>query len=430
MSTSIQTSSVQTYNASLPTIARSAPRPYGLLLEMTYRCPLHCPYCSNPTRYPDTNRELTTEEWKRVLVEASELGVLHALFSGGEPLLRPDLPELVACAREAGLYTNLITSAIGLTRARAEALRDAGLDSIQISFQADEAELANAIAGFAAHQRKREAALMIRELGFPLTINTVLHRANIARVPAIIALAEELGADRLELANTQFYGWAFRNKETLLPTREQIEAADEIVIAAKERLRGRMELLHVLPDYHGDRPKPCMNGWGQRYLTVNPIGEVLPCPTAGEIESLRFDSVREHSLAWIWAESEAFNRFRGTEWMPEPCQSCALREVDFGGCRCQAALLTGDAANTDPACGLSPHRATLLKIIANIPQEDQQENQGVLNSGSDAGQNSAPTAEPIRWQYRANPGRESGRETEIKTVIRAANETAVQESKV
>jgi pyrroloquinoline quinone biosynthesis protein E len=290
------------------------------------------------------------------------------MLSGGEPLVRSDLPELVAAAREAGLYTNLITSGIGLTRTTAEQLKSAGLDSVQISFQADEAPLADAIAGVPAHARKRAAARLVGELGLPLTINVVLHRGNIGRLEAIIALAEEFGAHRLELANTQFYGWAFRNKESLLPTRAQLDAAEPIALAARARLRGKVDLLYILPDYYGDRPKPCMNGWGQRYLTVNPVGDVLPCPTAGEIKSMRFDNIRQHSLRWIWQESEAFNRFRGIGWMPEPCRSCDRRELDFGGCRCQAALLTGDAANTDPACALSPHHERLVHLVESVQQ--------------------------------------------------------------
>jgi pyrroloquinoline quinone biosynthesis protein E len=296
-------------------------------------------------------------------MEASQLGVLHVGFSGGEPLQRQDMVELVAAAREAGLYSNLITSSLGLNRSRAQELRDAGLDSIQISFQSDEKDLADRIAGTSAHAKKLEAAQMVRELGFPLTINTVLHRGNIERLEQIISLAESLGAERLELANTQYYGWAFRNRSMLLPTRAQVGRATEIAHAAKKRLLGRMEVLFVVPDYYSDRPKPCMHGWGQKHLTVNPAGEVLPCPTAHEIKTLRFDNVREKSLAWIWKESEAFNRFRGTEWLPDPCRSCEFREIDFGGCRCQAALITGDAAVTDPACQLSPNREELTRFV-------------------------------------------------------------------
>jgi PqqA peptide cyclase len=356
----------------------SAPRPFSLLAEITHRCPLHCPYCSNPLQLALQADELSTEDWKRVLGEAADLGVLHVGFSGGEPLQRPDLVQLVDTAREAGLYSNLITSSLGLTRPRLEELKRAGLDSIQISIQSDEAALADKVAGTSAHARKLRAAGMVREFGFPLTINAVLHRGNIERLEQIISLAEKLGAERLELANTQYYGWAFKNRALLLPSRSQIERAAQIASAAKKRLLGRMELLFVVPDYYSDRPKPCMNGWGQKHITVNPAGEVLPCPTAHEIKSLRFDTVREKSLAWIWNESEAFNCFRGTEWMPAPCRDCEFREVDFGGCRCQAALITGDAAVTDPACQFSPHRKTLTEFV-----EGRQRNGGEPGLDSD-----------------------------------------------
>ena len=337
-------------------------RPFGLLAEMTYRCPLHCPYCSNPIQA--SGDELSTDEWLRVVREAAELGVLHILFSGGEPLVRKDLPELIACAHREGMYTNLITSGLGLTRSRALDLREAGLDSIQISLQSDQAELADRLAGAPAHGRKLVAARLVRELDMPLTLNVVLHRANLACLAQIIALAEQLDAQRLELAHTQYLGWAFLNKEALLPTREQVEQAAEIAAAAQARLRGKMEILYVMPDYHARRPKPCMHGWGRRYLTVNPSGAVLPCQTATVIPDLRFNNVREHSLAWIWRESSAFTRFRGTEWMPEPCQSCELRTIDFGGCRCQAFLLTGDAARTDPVCSFSSDHPILQNMIA------------------------------------------------------------------
>lgn len=344
----------------------SIPRPYSLLAELTHRCPLHCPYCSNPTELARATDELTTTEWVQAFNAAADLGVLHLGLSGGEPLQRRDLAELVAAARAAGLYTNLITSAIGLTRRRGEQLKEAGLDSIQISFQADEQSAADKIAGTKAHEKKIQAAQTVRELGLPLTINVVLHRGNIERLEQIISLAEGLGAERLELANTQYYGWAFRNRAALLPTRNQIEHATSIARSAKERLLGRMELLFVVPDYYSDRPKPCMHGWGNRHITINPTGNVLPCPTAGEIKGLRFDNVRQRSLAWIWSESESFNSFRGTQWMPEPCRSCEFREVDFGGCRCQAALIAGDAAVTDPACSLSPYRQKLEQFVESV----------------------------------------------------------------
>jgi pyrroloquinoline quinone biosynthesis protein E len=386
------------------------PRPYALLAEITYRCPLHCPYCSNPTHYcratasvadpgfdrrsarptkigavasPDLHGELTTEEWKRVIREAAALGVLQIGFSGGEPLARPDLAELIRAAREAKLYTNLITSGIGLDDDRLRALRDAGLDSIQLSFQSDESSLADEIAGARAHERKLDVAAKIRAAGIPLSLNFVIHRRNIDRLPQMIDLAEALGAERVELANVQFYGWAFRNRAALLPTREQVDRARDIATAAKARLAGRIEIFYVLPDYYETRPKSCLNGWGRRYLTVNPIGDVLPCPTASSaIPDLRFENVRERALDWIWRESKSFNRFRGTEWMPEPCRSCPQREIDFGGCRCQAALLTGNAANTDPVCELSPNRALVDAVLCDVNSSNRR---------------------LVEWRYRVNP---------------------------
>lgn len=340
-------------------------RPYLLLAELTYGCPLHCPYCSNPVKYP-AGRELSSEEWFRVFKQASELGVLQVGFSGGEPLQRADLVDLVAAARAAGLYTNLITSAVGLQRKRAELLREAGLDNIQISFQSDQASLANQIAGAKVHAIKLNAAKMVREVGFPLTVNVVLHRGNIDRIGSIIELAESLEAERLELANVQYYGWAFDNRKLLLPTRDQIKLATAVVGSWKERLLGRMDILFVTPDYYSERPKPCMNGWGRQFLTVNPVGDVLPCPTASAIKEMRFDNVRKQSLGWIWSQSESFNRFRGAGWMPVPCRDCSLREIDFGGCRCQAALITGDANVTDPACSLSPYREKLVSFVESI----------------------------------------------------------------
>jgi len=387
----------------------TVPRPYALLAELTYQCPLHCPYCSNPTHYcratasvaarsgrrsarpttadavdsPVLNGELTTDEWQRVIREAAALGVLQIGFSGGEPLARRDLADLVRAAREANLYTNLITSGIGLDDDRVRVLRDAGLDSVQLSFQSDDTDLADEIAGARAHQRKLDTAAKIRAAGIPLSLNFVIHRRNIDRLPQMIGLAEMLRAERVELANAQFYGWALLNRAALLPTREQVVRAREIATAAKARLAGKIDIFYVLPDYYETRPKPCLNGWGQRYLTVNPIGDVLPCPTASSaIPDLRFENVRARALDWIWRESESFNRFRGTDWMPEPCQSCPQREIDFGGCRCQAALLTGKASNTDPVCTLSPNRARVDAVLRD------------LNSSSNQ----------IRdWTYRVNP---------------------------
>src|SRR5215475_2113848 len=359
-----------------------APRPYALLAEITYRCPLHCPYCSNPTRSRNDG-ELTTGEWTRVIREAAALGVLQVGFSGGEPLASRDLSDLVRAAREANLYTNLITSGIPLDDERVSALRDAGLDSVQLSFQTDKTDLADEIAGARAHQHKLDAAAKVRAAGIPLSLNFVIHRRNIDRLPEMIELAESMQAERVELANVQFYGWAFLNRAALLPTREQVIRAREIAMAAQARLAGKIDIFYVLPDYYETRPKPCLAGWGQRYLTVNPIGDVLPCPTASSaIPHLRFENVRERDLDWIWREPEPFNRFRGTEWMPEPCQSCPQKEIDFGGCRCQAALLTGNGANTDPVCDLSPNRPGVDAVLRD------------LNSSSDQ----------IRdWSYRVNP---------------------------
>jgi pyrroloquinoline quinone biosynthesis protein E len=344
----------------------TAPRPYAFLAEVTYRCPLRCPYCSNPTRVRN-DRELITDEWCRVIREAAALGVLQIGFSGGEPLVRHDLTDLVRGAREANLYTNLITSGVGLDENCAHELRDAGLDSVQLSFQSDEPDLADKIAGARAHQRKLDAAAEIRAAGISLSLNFVIHQRNIDRLPQIIELTERLGAERVELANVQFYGWAFLNRAALLPTREQVARAREVATAAKARLAGKIDIFYVLPDYYETRPKPCLNGWGQRYLTVNPVGDVLPCQTASSaIPDLRFENVRARSLDWIWRESESFNRFRGTEWMPEPCRSCPQKEIDFGGCRCQAALLTGNAANTDPVCTLSPNRSYVDALLRDL----------------------------------------------------------------
>jgi pyrroloquinoline quinone biosynthesis protein E len=337
-------------------------RPFGLLAELTYACPLHCPYCSNPLTLDGYRDELTTAEWQRVLAEASELGVLQLHLSGGEPLQRRDLAEITRTASELGLYTNLITSALGLSSRRAEQLRNAGLDHVQISIQADEPILSDRIAGTPSFGRKITAARLVKEMGWPLTLNVVLHRHNIDRIARILDVAEELGADRIELANTQYYGWAWRNRVELLPSRAQLKRAEVEVRAAHARLKGQMEIIYVVPDYYSRYPKPCMGGWGQRQLTVVPNGDTLPCPTAHNLPLPRA-SVREHSLAWIWEHSPVFQRFRGTEWMPDPCRSCDRRDLDFGGCRCQAFLLTGDAVRTDPVCHLSPDHAIVAEAV-------------------------------------------------------------------
>jgi pyrroloquinoline quinone biosynthesis protein E len=341
------------------------PRPFSLLCELTYRCPLQCPYCSNPIDFARHTSELSTAEWQRVLGEAAELGVVQSHFSGGEPLVRGDVPEMLRRARDLGLYTNLSTGGTLLTEPLARELRGAGLDGLQISFQDAESASADRIAGGApSFAKKKAAARIAKQAGFPLTINVVLHRANLDRIEAIIALAEELQADRLELANSQYNGWALKNRAALLPTRAQVEQGAVVAEAARQRLRGRMEILHVLPDYFERFPKACLHGWGRVFMTVAPDGTVLPCQTAREIRGLRFENARTRSLHDIWFQSEAFQKFRGTDWLPEPCRSCARKETDFGGCRCQAFLLTGDAMATDPVCSLAPSHGVIEAALA------------------------------------------------------------------
>ena len=329
-----------------------SPRPYVLVAELTYRCPLRCAYCSNPIQVPD-RPALPAADWQRVLDEASELGVVQVHFTGGEPLLHDDLEALVARAAQLELYSNLITSGLPLERERLAGLQAAGLCALQLSFQAAREGPSAAIAGVDAFAHKRQVAAWARELELPLTVNVVLHRQNLDDIDAIIALAEELGAERLELANTQYLGWAHKNRAALMPSRAQLDAARVVVAAARARLRGTMELLFVLPDYHGDRPRTCMNGWGERYIVVTPDGRAMPCHAA-HILPLEFPDLRTQSLASAWNDSDAFQRYRGTSYLREPCQSCDQREVDHGGCRCQAFLLTGDATAADPVCGLSP----------------------------------------------------------------------------
>lgn len=334
--------------------------PLGLLAELTHRCPLRCPYCSNPLALESPGSELATDEWARVFREAAGLGVLQVHLSGGEPASRRDLTEITGAANGAGLYTNLITSGIGLTRARLEGLKRAGLDHVQISIQDHEAPGADRIAGYeGAYARKRAVAEAVIALGFPLTVNAVIHRANIEHVGEILALAAALGAQRIEIAHTQYYGWGLRNRGALMPTRAQVDRAIHTVEETRPHYAGRMAIDMVVPDYYARRPKPCVGGWGQRSLNVSPSGLVLPCHAAQTIPGLEFWSVRTHSLAEIWEHSPAFMAFLGTDWMQEPCRSCAWRERDFGGCRCQALAVAGDAAATDPACEFSPHHEAM-----------------------------------------------------------------------
>ncbi|MEV7550304.1 pyrroloquinoline quinone biosynthesis protein PqqE [Amycolatopsis sp. NPDC089917] len=349
----------------------TAAPPLGMLAELTHRCPLHCPYCSNPVEMVARDGELSTKDWLSVLTQARELGVLQVHMSGGEPLARPDLPILVEHATQLGCYVNLVTSGLGLTESRLDDLLDRGIAHIQLSVQGATAERADRLAGARAHDRKLIVAELIKKAGLPLSVNVVLHRQNHDQLAGIIDLAERMGADRLELANTQYYGWALRNRDALMPTRRQLDEAEPIVRAATERLRGSMEIIYVVADYYEQFPKPCMYGWGARQLTVAPDGNVLPCPASTAIETLEFDNVRDKPLAWIWYESDSFNAYRGEDWMPDTCGTCERRSIDFGGCRCQAFQLTGDASATDPVCSRSPHRGVVDLILATPPKTDE-----------------------------------------------------------
>ena len=344
--------------------------PLGLLAELTHRCPLHCPYCSNPVELASRAAEMSTEDWLSVLSQARELGVLQVHMSGGEPLLRPDLPALVEHASGLGCYVNLVTSGLGLTSSRLDDLVSRGLAHVQLSAQGATRERADLLAGARAHDRKLVAAELVKEAGLPLSLNVVLHRRNHDQLAGIIELAERMGADRLELANTQYYGWALRNRDALMPTASQLAAAEPVVRAAIDRFRGTMEIVYVVADYYEPYPKPCMYGWGARQLTVAPDGTVLPCPAASAISTLSLSSVRDTPLAEIWYRSSSFNAYRGEDWMSEPCRTCDRRGLDFGGCRCQAFLLTGDAAATDPVCSRSPQRAVVDLVLARPPAAD------------------------------------------------------------
>jgi PqqA peptide cyclase len=340
-------------------------KPLGLLAELTHRCPLGCPYCSNPLALEPRSEELDAETWARVFVQAAALGVLQVHLSGGEPAARRDLVAITTSAYRAGLYTNLITSGVGVTEDLIRALSDGGLDHVQISIQDSEPISADRIAGYdGAFARKRTLAAMVAKLKLALTVNAVIHRANIDRIADLVALALEMGAGRVEIAHVQYYGWAERNRARLMPTAEQVERAVAIVDELRQRHHGSIVIDAVIPDYYARFPKPCVGGWGRRSLNVTPSGKVLPCHAAESIPGLEFWSVREHSLADIWKNSPAFNAFRGTGWMAEPCRSCARRDIDFGGCRCQAFALTGDARATDPVCHLAPGHDAVTVLAA------------------------------------------------------------------
>jgi PqqA peptide cyclase len=351
----------------------SPPKPLWLLAELTYKCPLQCPYCSNPldiARYKD---ELSTEEWIRVFREARAMGAVQLGFSGGEALVRKDLEILIAEAHKLGYYTNLLTSGVGMDEQRIKAFKEAGLDHIQVSFQASSEELNDFIAGNNSFQHKLEMARLVKKYDYPMVLCFVLHRHNEDQVEQILEMAHALEADYVELATTQYYGWALHNREQLLPTRAQVEAAEVVAHRYQEKYKGKMRIFYVVPDYHEERPKACMNGWGAVFLTIAPDGTALPCHAASELPGLTFPNVRDHSVDWIWNESNDFNKFRGYGWMKEPCRNCDEKEKDFGGCRCQAYLLTGDAANADPVCSKSPHHEQIVRLVEETDNATQPE---------------------------------------------------------
>ncbi len=337
--------------------------PLWLLAEVTYRCPLHCVFCYNPVDYAKQHRELTTAEWLRVLREARALGAAQLGLSGGEPLLREDLEEIVREARSLGYYTNLLTSGVGMTESRIAALKDAGLDHIQLSFQDSTREMNDFLSSTRTFDLKVKVAALIKQYDYPMVLNCVLHRYNIDHIGTILEMAETMGAEYVELANTQFYSWAYLNRRQLLPTRGQIARAEQVTEAFRAKVRGRMRLFFVMPDYFATRPKKCTNGWGTFFVTVQADGTVLPCHVAGMLPGMSFPNVREHSMAWAWYDSPGFNRFRGDAWMKSPCKTCPEKDKDLGGCRCQAWMLTGDAENADPVCDKSEHHHLIVDAV-------------------------------------------------------------------
>jgi pyrroloquinoline quinone biosynthesis protein E len=340
--------------------------PLSLIIELTHRCPLHCVYCSNPLELQARQNEIDTETWKKVIEDAAKMGVIQLNFTGGEPTLRDDLEELLAHGRKNGLYTNLITSGVGLNEAKLAKYAAAGLDHIQLSIQDSEARFANEYAGTKAHDLKVQLARTIKKFSFAFTMNMVIHRQNVSRLQDMIDLAVGLGADRLEIAHVQYYGWAFKNRALLLPTREQIQSSMETIRSAQEKLKDKVRIDFATPDYFAKFPKPCMGGLGRTAILIDPAGRVMPCHSAMVLPEMKFENVRDRALSEIWESSEAFERFRGTAWMKEPCVSCERKDKDFGGCRCQAFLLTGDERAADPVCSLSKDRAKVDHLIQNF----------------------------------------------------------------
>jgi pyrroloquinoline quinone biosynthesis protein E len=337
--------------------------PLWLLAEITYKCPLHCVFCYNPVDYTTYGQELSTGDWLRVLRQGREIGATQLGFSGGEPLGRDDLEIMVAEARKLGYYSNLITSGVGLNEKRISAFKEGGLDHIQLSFQDSTKELNDFLSSTRTFDLKQKVAKLIKKYDYPMVLNCVLHRHNIDHVQQILEMAEAMQAEYVELANTQYYGWAYVNRDQLLPTREQLRRAEEVTNKFRERVGKSMRIFFVVPDYYENRPKACMNGWGAVFLTVTADGVALPCHEARQLPGLTFPNVRDHDLRSIWYDSPGFNAYRGDAWMKEPCRTCPEKVKDFGGCRCQAYMLTGDATNADPVCDLSPHHRLVTDAV-------------------------------------------------------------------
>jgi pyrroloquinoline quinone biosynthesis protein E len=380
--------------------------PLALIAELTHRCPLHCVYCSNPLELTARSTELSTETWSRVFQQAAALGVLQADFTGGEPLARTDILDLIKSARTAGLYVNLITSGLPLDEQKLAQLVEAGLDHIQLSFQGADADTAEEISGTKSHAQKLRVLEWLKKVRVAVTLNFVIHRRNIDQIDEMLKIAESSSATRIEFANVQYYGWGFANRDSLLPTRAQLDQSLVKIKAAEERLRGKIRIESVVPDYYAKYPKPCMGGWGRKLMLITPSGEALPCHAAKIIPGLQFANVKDQTLAEIWHSSDAFQKFRGESWMQAPCNTCDRRTVDFGGCRCQALLLAGDAAATDPVCTLSPNRpkidAVLSSINSSTPENLATKNVGAQHAAPHLGNQHSVDVRP-EWLYRPNP---------------------------
>jgi pyrroloquinoline quinone biosynthesis protein E len=372
------------------------PNPLALIAELTHRCPLHCVYCSNPVELTNRAEELPTEIWSQVFQQAAQLGVLQADLTGGEPLARPDILELIRSARAAGLYVNLITSGMPMDEARLANLIEAGLDHLQLSFQAAREETAQEISNTKSHAQKLRVLEWLKKVPVAVTLNFVIHRRNIDQIEEMLQIAESSSATRIEFANVQYYGWAFANRGSLLPTRAQLDRSLEVIKSAEARLRGKIRIESVVPDYYAKYPKPCMGGWGRKLMLITPNGDALPCHAAKIIPGLHFANVKQTSLSEIWETSDAFQKFRGEDWMQNPCKTCDRRTVDFGGCRCQALLLAGDPAATDPVCSLSPNRHKIDAILANLNGPASPVEVGFAPPAD------TPLTKPD-WLYRPNP---------------------------